>query len=468
MITREPAEGVPGPRTEAPRRRESQPGGARHERRLEMAVTRWNAYTSPMVAADTLRRWLGRVPVPRDLGAVTTVAPEEDDLASVGMSAAGRETIWRAVEALYRTGTHPAIALCVRRRGRVVIDRAIGHAHGRSPEATSGGALATPGTPFCLFSASKANTAVLVHLLEEKGFVRLDDRVADYLAAFGRHGKERITIRHLLTHRAGIPTVPGSREDPSILIEPDRALAALCDARPRCPPGGPPRYHALSTGYIVAAVAKQATGRNLRELMRDEILAPTGLSLCNYGIADERVEEVADTVVTGIPLPPPLSSLTTRALGVTWAEAAQLSEDPRFFANIIPSANIVATANEASRFYQLLLGGGVIDGVRVFSPATIAAARRSSSRWRIDRILLVPVDHGEGLMLGANCLSPYGPGTPEAFGHVGFMPLFCWADPQRDIAVALLTSGKLVADTHLIGTIGVLRAIARACPPSST
>ena len=411
-----------------------------------------------------LRRWLGRVPVPRDLGAITTAAVEEDDLAAVGMSESGRETIWRAVEALYRTGTHPAIALCLRRRGRVVIDRAIGHARGRSPRARSDGVLATPGTPFCLFSASKANTALLVHLLAERGFVRLDDRVADYLPAFARHGKERITIRHLLAHRAGIPTVPGSREDPTILLEPDRALAALCDARPRGRPGGAPTYHALSTGYVLAAVAKHATGRDLRELMRDEILEPAGLSLCNYGIAAERTEEVAENVATGIPLPLPVSALTTRALGLTWIEATRLSNDPRFFANIIPSANIIATANEASRFYQLLLGGGVLDGVRVFSPATIAAARRATSRWRIDRILLMPVNHSEGLMLGANLLSPFGPGTPEAFGHVGFMPLFCWADPQRDIAVALLTSGKLLADTHLIGTLGVLRAIARACP----
>jgi CubicO group peptidase (beta-lactamase class C family) len=403
--------------------------------------------------------------VPRDLGPLTTVGPEERDLAAVGMSADGREAIWRAVEALYRTGTHPAIALCVRRRGRVVIDRALGHAHGRSPQSSGGATLATPETPFCLFSASKAHTAVLVHLLAERGFISLDDRVADHLPAFGRHGKDRVTVRQLLTHRAGIPTVPGALDDPSLLLEPERALAAVCDARPSGPPGGAPAYHALSTGYVVAALAEQATGRDLRALMRDEILAPAGFSLCNYGIAAERVNEVATNVVTGLPLPRPVAALTTRALGVTWAQATQLSSDPRFFAHIIPSANIIATANEASRFYQLLLGGGVLDGVRIFPSAPLAAARRVTSRWRIDRILLVPVRHGEGLMLGAPHLSPYGPGTPEAFGHVGFMPLICWADPQRDIAAALLTSGKLLADTHLIGTLGVLRAIARACPP---
>ena len=453
-----------------------------------MAVPRIHPYTPGVRSADTVRRWLGRVPVPRDLEAITTVGPEEGELAAVGMSAAGREAIWRAVEGLYRTGLHPAIALCVRRGGRVVIDRAIGHARGRSPGAGhargrapggghargrspgagAGGVLATPDTPFCLFSASKAHTAVLIHLLAERGFFRLDDRVADHLPDFGRHGKASITIRQLLTHRAGIPRVPGSREDPSILVEPDRALAALCDARPQSQPGGPPTYHALSTGYVLAALAKRATGRDLRALMRDEILAPAGFALSNYGLSAERVEEVADTVVTGVPLSPPLSSLSTRALGVTWAEAAALSRDPRFFAHIIPSANIVATANEASRFYQLLLGGGVLDGVPILPSAAITAARRPSSRGRIDRILLMPVPHGEGFMLGARYLSPFGPGTPQAFGHVGFMPLFCWADPERDIAVALLTSGKLIADTHLVGTVGVLRAIARACPPTGT
>jgi CubicO group peptidase (beta-lactamase class C family) len=78
----------------------------------------------------------------------------------------------------------------------------------------------------------------------------------------------------------------------------------------------------------------------------------------------------------------------------------------------------------------------------------------------------MPVNHSEGLMLGARYLSPCGPGTPEAFGHVGFMPLLCWADPQRDVAAALLSSGKLLADTYLVGTVGVLRAIAAACRPA--
>jgi CubicO group peptidase (beta-lactamase class C family) len=411
-------------------------------------------------------RLLGRVRVPRDLGAVTEVAAEADRLGVLGMTTAGRDAIWRAVQDLYRTGTHPGIALCLRRRGQVVIDRAIGHARGRSPHARSKPheVRMTPRTPVCLFSASKANTAMLVHLLAQRGRLSLDDRIADYLPEFARHGKASITLRHLLTHRAGLPSVPGSLDDPELLLDPDRALAALCDARPRGVPGGPPAYHALSSGYIVAAVVERATGRDLRRVMHDEVLGPLGFELVNYGIAAERREEVAENVATGLPPPPGVSVLTTRALGLTWHQATRLSMDERFFANIIPSANIVATANEASRFYQLLLNGGTLDGVRIFEPATIAAARTESTESEIDRILLMPVRHGVGLMLGADYLSPYGPGTPDAFGHVGFMPLLCWADPQREIAVALLTTGKLLADTHLIGTYRVLRAIARHCP----
>ena len=68
--------------------------------------------------------------------------------------------------------------------------------------------LATPATPFVLYSATKAITAMVVHLLDERGELHIGDRVCDYIPEFGTGGKDAITIGHVLSHRAGVPNRP--------------------------------------------------------------------------------------------------------------------------------------------------------------------------------------------------------------------------------------------------------------------
>src|SRR5205823_7554561 len=89
-------------------------------------------------------------------------------------------------------------------------DRAIGHASGNGPGDRPGApkVLATPDTPFCIFSASKAITAMVVHLLDQRGLIHIDDRVCEYIPEFAKHGKDAITIAHVLSHRAGVPNIP--------------------------------------------------------------------------------------------------------------------------------------------------------------------------------------------------------------------------------------------------------------------
>src|ERR1700760_4366009 len=123
---------------------------------------------------------LRRVHVTRDLRSVTTVG-EEADPAAAGLEQRTVEGIWSAARALYRSGVHPALTLCVRRNGHVVLNRAIGHARGNGPEDSRDAdkQLATPDTPFCVFSTSKAITAMVVHLLHERGALDIADRVVD-------------------------------------------------------------------------------------------------------------------------------------------------------------------------------------------------------------------------------------------------------------------------------------------------
>ncbi len=415
-----------------------------------------------------MRSRVAHIRVPPDLRAVTSRgATSQAELRSLGVTGDGVAAIWRAVEALYRTGLHPAIALCIRRRGEVIIDRAIGHLRGNAPgdPAHTPAIPITTDSPFCVFSASKAVTAMLIHLLDDRGPIHIDDRIAEYIPEFGAHGKGTTTIRHVLTHRSGIPSLTEAGDKLDLLLDPTRIVDALCAAEPTWAPGRRLAYHAVTGGFILAEIIRRVTGRDIRQFLHAEVLKPLGFRWMNYGVAPADVPRVADNAFTGRHAPFPVSRIVERALGVSFEEAARVSNDPRWLTGIVPSGNIYATANEASRFYQLLLDEGTLDGVTVFDPRTVRRATAEASYLEVDLTLGLPIHYGLGMMLGSDHFSIYGPNTPLAFGHIGLSQVLTWADPDRDIACALLTSGKPFVGLHLIRTYGVLRAISEHCPP---
>jgi len=134
--------------------------------------------------------------------------------------------------------------------------------------------------------------------------------------------------------------------------------------------------------------------------------------------------------------------MLARALGVPFDEVTRASNDARFLTAIVPSANVVSTANELSRFYEIFRRGGELDGVRVMSPEAVRDAIVEQSHLEVDLSLGFPTRFGYGLMLGAQLISLYGPDTQHAFGHLGFTNILAWADPQRALACALITNGK--------------------------
>jgi len=404
---------------------------------------------------------------------VRTAPPEEVsdraaevDPRSVGTDRKAIDAIWRAMTATYRTGLYPAMALCIRRRGHVVFDRSIGHASGNAP-ADSLDAQRVPASPrtlFNMFSASKMVTAMLVHLCDERRLFHLDDPVAMYLPGFGEHGKHRITIRHVLTHRAGIPHIPPQFADVGLLERPAEILSLLSAQKPRWRAGTRLAYHALTGGFVLGAIIEQVTGKPLRQVMHDAVLGPLGFDAFNFGVPPERLHEVAVNAFTGPPVLPPLSMILKRALSVHVLEAVRASNDPRFLTSVVPAGNIVTTANEASRFMQLLLAGGELDGVRVFETRTIRRAVAEQTFFELDLTMGAPIRYSMGFILGARFASPYGLGTQRAFGHLGFTNVFVYADPTRDIAVALMTSGKPVLTPALARTLLLMQVIAAKMP----
>jgi CubicO group peptidase (beta-lactamase class C family) len=376
--------------------------------------------------------------------------------------------IWSAVEALYRTGIHPAISFCLRRRGKVVLKRAIGHTRGNGPD--DGPDIekipVTPDTPICLFSASKAVTAMLIHLLVERGKINIMAPVSHYIPEFIAHGKEDITIFHILSHRGGIPNL-SQDIDPEIVFDHEAFTKLLCKSKHVSQGGQRLAYHVITGGFILGEIVHRVTGKDIRELLIETLKKPLGFRYFNYGICDEDKNKVAVNYYTGWPVIFPFSTHIKRVLSATWKDIVRISDDPRFMKEIIPSGNMVSTADEMSRFFQLLLNGGELEGVRIFEPITIRRATMEVGKLAIDRAVMLPMRYSTGLILGISPIGMYGPFTQHAFGHLGFSNILCWADYDRDIAVSLLNTGKAFLGIHLVPLFRLLARISRYCRKKS-
>jgi CubicO group peptidase (beta-lactamase class C family) len=415
-----------------------------------------------------LRPWKRFCRVPADVAAVT-VRGEEAKAREVGLTRAAIERIWERAVGLYRTGLHPAIQVCVRRHGVVVLDRAIGHAAGNAPgDRRDGGKIpVTLETPFRIYSASKAITAMVVHKLDDLGVLHIDDRVADYLPAFATGARGHITIAHVLCHRAGIPALPPAAMDLDLLERPDKIVEILARTPLRARPGRRLAYHAVTGGFVLGEVVRAATGQDIRTVLRKEIREPLGLRWLDYGVAREDVPLVARDAITGLPPLPIFAQVLERALGAPVERVLELAHDPRFLAGILPAANVVANARDLCTFFECLRREGELDGARVFEARTVRRATAEQSFWELDLTLGVPLRYGLGFMLGGDLLSLFGPDTRHAFGHLGFTNVIAWADPARALSAAVLTNGKPFLDVEVVRLYQLLMAIGREIPKSA-
>jgi CubicO group peptidase (beta-lactamase class C family) len=326
--------------------------------------------------------------------------------------------------------------LCVIRDGQVVLSAAVGC----GPEAL-----------FWILSAGKPLTALLIHLLAERGAMALDDPVARYWPEFGQAGKAAITIRQVLQHRSGMPTARGMLIDGLAMASWQQSVRAIERAAPRWPPGREVAYQPLVYGFILGEVIGRVTGTGVREFLRAELTGPLGL---------------ADTYL-GLPAPLWPRHVPVRVRGPGGPASQALFNRRAVREAVIPAAGISTTAADLARLYQALLEGGQLSGVRVLAPETVAAARQPAGGVVIDKIIGLPIRWGHGFQLGypdSGRPRPMGRlADDETFGHNGSNCCVGWASPAPRLAVAYLTSvvpGWSEGARHLSA---VSDAIRRAC-----
>ncbi|MFF3437043.1 serine hydrolase domain-containing protein [Streptosporangium sp. NPDC002721] len=356
-----------------------------------------------------------------------------------GSTAPGFEGVREAFAANLAGGQEVGAAVGVYLHGRKVVDL--------------WGGLADPATgrPWerdtlqVVFSTTKGVTAACAHLLAQRGELDLDAPVAAYWPEFAANGKEHIPVRWLLTHQAGLPALDHP-VTPAEAIAREPAVTALAAQRPLWEPGTAHGYHAHTYGWLVGEVVRRVTGRSLGAFLSEEIAAPLGLDLW-IGLPERELPRVSRIVAAPIDLdafaridldtlPEPArevmrayadsTSLTMRAMTVVTPMLNH--DDPAEQVAEMPSTNGICTARALARFYAALIGE--VDGHRVLSPATLAAATAEQAGG-VDRVLLTPVRIATGFGLPTPDSFWY---SPTAFGFSGYGGSLGFADPATGLA----------------------------------
>src|ERR1035437_1096050 len=337
-------------------------------------------------------------------------------LAATALSAqtfSGAAALDRVIDQAIEQGRMPGAVLLVGHEGKVVYRKAYGkRALVPLPEAM------TLDTVFDCASLTKvvATTSSLMKLFEEGRF-RLGDKVTDYIPEF-QGGKSEITLRQLFTHFSGLqPDVPLSTPWGGY----DTGIKLACTFKV----GGPPatRYVYSDINFILLGeLVHRLSGKMLNEYARENIFLPIGMRESMFQPPASLVPRIAPTerrpVKTGQPLRGSVHDPTARNMG-----------------GVAGHAGLFSTADDLSRFAQMMLNGGELEGVRLFSPLTVAKFIEPQT----------PPDQPILRGLGWDVDSPHSGNRGElfpigSFGHTGFTGTSLWIDPLTKTYVILLAN----------------------------
>jgi len=323
-----------------------------------------------------------------------------------------------------RAGLHMGAQVYVSQRDNPLADFAIG-------ESRSGVAM-TPETVMLWLSASKPIASVAIAQLWERGKLALDDPVALHVPEFAQNGKESVTIRHLLTHTAGIrwietgwPTAPWDQ-----IISRIGAMRMERDWQP----GRKAGYSAHITWFMLGEIVRRLDGRDYARYARQEIFEPLGMNDSWIAMPPEVYHAYGDRL--GIMQKTEAGQRTD--LGAD-TEAACTHERP--------SGSGHGPMRELARFYEMLLNGGELQGRRIISPQTVEALVARHRAGMYDQTFRHVMDWGLGFLINSPHYDPempygYGPAaSPRTFGHGGSQSSVAFADPENALAVALVCNG---------------------------
>lgn len=333
------------------------------------------------------------------------------------------------LQRLIESGDEIGLQVAAYRGEELIVDAWAGVADERSSLAVGGDTL------FSCWSVTKGFTATCLHVLMDRGKIECDTPIAESWPEFAVQGKHTITLRHVLTHTAGIPQVPANAT-PETIVDWDAMSAAVASLAPLWAPGEKVGYHAWTYGWIAGEVLRRVDGRTIAQFAREELCEPLGISDFYLGIPaaiEHRVAWVQHEA--GSSAPAKTQALRDVVLPSLITTAATINR-PAVRRATLPATGGIMNARAIAKHYAMLANGGVLNGTRILSQRQIDLARRCHGDQQ-DCVLDMRLRRGLGYCLGGAAEvfgdERMGRGGGE-FGHPGLGGSIGFADPQRRLS----------------------------------
>ena len=314
--------------------------------------------------------------------------------------------------------TELGLQVAVYQQGELIVD------------ATAG---TTSDTLFYSGSTGKAATATVANVLVDRGVLEYDAPIADLWPEFAANGKEKATLRHVLTHSIGLPALaPGTTVED--LTRWTTITSYLAAAEPWWEPGTKTTYHAETFGYLVGEIVRRATGRRISDVLRD-IAEPLGIADEVYiGVPQDQQSRVA-TLVEPDGAEESFAMLALLFAKVTPPDvlprAAHFNGHPEVLAAERPSGGVL-TARGIAKLYAALIGE--VDGVRLIRPERVAEVTGPVFTGP-DELMGNQATWAMGYAIGR--LGSTAEESPTTFGMPGMGGSAAWADTRSGVAFAL-------------------------------
>ncbi|WP_280155459.1 serine hydrolase domain-containing protein [Piscinibacter sp. XHJ-5] len=346
------------------------------------------------------------------------------------------ERVRLAIADAVHSGREVGVQVAAYHRGRLVIDAWGGLADPDTRRHVDGDTL------FNVYSVTKAVAATAIHLLVDRGLLADDTPVADHWPEYGAHGKDRTTVRDVLTHRACVPQMPDG-VTPERLVDWGWMTRAIADLEPLAEPGTRTMYLSMTFGWILGELVRRVDPqrRSLGRFVREEIAEPLGITDLWIGLPDVHAARVARQIDAMSPVPPEhLPPLFLASMPPAVALAPPVFERPEVRRAEVAGVGGIFNARSEARFWALLAQGGELDGVRLLSHGRVAMLNTPRARCEEpDPVMFgfpLPLTVG-GFWFGGEHPPVCSVRNPQAICHPGQGGSIGWADPDAQLAVAI-------------------------------
>jgi CubicO group peptidase (beta-lactamase class C family) len=344
-------------------------------------------------------------------------------------------------------GVEVGLQVAVIQNGRTLVDAARGIADLRTAAPVEADTL------FWAGSTAKGVATSVAHVLIESGDLTAELRLVEVWPEFGAHGKEAVTLRHVLLHTAGVPGLPPETSAVD-LCDWDRMCGVIADAEPWWEPGTRFGYHAKTFGFLLGETIRRATGDTISTVLRERITGPLAVADdVHFGVPDRLLPRVARQVASqgAAGARPEPGSALDKAMPPGVVPDADYANRPDLLLCDIPSEGTMS-ARGVARVYSALLGH--VDGLTLVSPDRLAAMAALAFTG-MDDVMGFPISWA----FGYSPSRPNGRGRPgSTFGMVGMNGSAAYADIDSGVAVAVMRNRFTAGDITTIAQIDQLIA----------